>query len=565
MNPIRPLLFLTFRSVANGLKRALTTPRRLITLIAFIGYYFFLFIRPALMSSATMPVGATPRWQLDFPPLAAIDSFVFAIFSVLSLFLLLGALNANTTFKPADVDVLFSTPISPKVILTFRMVRDYLATLLLPLLMAVLGLRPAKMGWEAFFRNMPNPQYSSMVLRFMVISWLLMSLSWIMLTYAANLYLNRSDMRSERIKRWVAGVIVPIAVVAVFGYVGWRLSGVASVSDAIGLGHNPWLRTLFFSASFATQMTLSPLSSGGPWAGLVGAAGLVGITVVGYILSLRQVGWMYDTAAIRAMSVRKTTELQRSGDYSAIMAQRARDGRYRLLKLNFVKRLRLQGPWALLWKEMMLQPRTMFGMFILFTFAGVMMTGMTALIPDRAREGTGYVFLVMQGATVFMITMAFSQLGFVEVLRRVDLQKPMPFPASVTVFIEILSKSLVSVLACGLGCVVSVIIKPALWPFAAGAMIATPAFATLLSACVFFVTMLFPDVDDVSQRQFRGLMIMLSIAIGGLLPMLSVIGLLALHAHPVVACLVGGVLALAISAILAIVSGQLYANFNPTE
>jgi len=564
MNPIRPLLFLTFRSVANGLKRALTTPRRLFTLIAFIGYYFFLFIRPALMSNARMPMGAAPRWQLDFPAATALDAFVFAIFAVLSLFLLLGALNASTSFKPADVDVLFSTPISPKVVLTFRMIRDYLATLLVPLLMTVLGLRPAKMGWEAFFRNMPNPQYSSLVLRFMVISWLLMSLSWIMLTYAGNLYLNRSDMRSERIKKWV-GVLAPLGILGVFSFLAWRLSAVHSINGAIEIAHNPWLRTLFFSASFATQMTLSPFSTAGPWAGMIGAGGLIGIGVVGYVLSLRQVSWMYDTAAIRAMSVRKTFELQRSGDFSAIQAQRARDGKYRLLKLNFIKRLRMQGPWALMWKEMMLQPRTMLSMFVLFTFMGVMMTGMTAMIPDRAEAAGGYVFLAVQGMTVFMITMSFCQLGFVEVLRRVDLQKPMPFPASVTVFVEIASKSLVSVLACGLGSLIAVIVKPSLLPFAAGAFLATPAFATLLSACVFFVTMLFPDVDDVSQRQFKGLMIMLSIAIGGLFPMLAVIGLLALHAHPVVACLVGSILALAIAGILAIVSGQLYANFNATE
>src|SRR5205807_863901 len=136
MKPLKPLLFLTVRSTVNGVVRALTTPRRLISLIIFIGYYFFVFMRPAMVSGA--PVSAPDHPMFNFPALDVIEGFVFAIFAIISFFLSFGVLNMQSGFKPADVDVLFSTPISPKLVLAFRICRDYLITLLFPFLLVLL-------------------------------------------------------------------------------------------------------------------------------------------------------------------------------------------------------------------------------------------------------------------------------------------------------------------------------------------------------------------------------------------------------------------------------------------
>ena len=43
---MRPLVFLTVRSFVNGVKRALTSGKRLVGLLFFAGYYFWLVFRP---------------------------------------------------------------------------------------------------------------------------------------------------------------------------------------------------------------------------------------------------------------------------------------------------------------------------------------------------------------------------------------------------------------------------------------------------------------------------------------------------------------------------------------
>ena len=115
MKALKPLLYLTYKTVFNGLKRAVTTPRRLIYFIVFVGYYFFLFIRPSLTVGTPPAMPASVVGSVQFPPLEILDAFAFGLFFVLSLFLMLGIFGTQGISRPADVDVLFATPVSPRV------------------------------------------------------------------------------------------------------------------------------------------------------------------------------------------------------------------------------------------------------------------------------------------------------------------------------------------------------------------------------------------------------------------------------------------------------------------
>lgn len=563
MNRAKPLLFLTYRTIFNGLKRALTTPRRLISVVLIVAYYFLIFVRPALGSSSQGPQLPPGTTMFDFPPLAVIDGLAFGLFSVLSLLMLGGVMSANSNFRPADVDVLFSTPLSPRVVLTFRILRDYLLTLIVPLLIAIFGLRPAKMGWEAVFRDMPNPEYSGLALRFMIISWLLMSLAWVVLSHAVTLWVNRTDRHSDRRRKRFALSLGGFAILVV-GYLGWRFTGVASASDALAIAHTPGLRVVFFTATLATQMTMAPFTPQGPLMAAMGGGGLIAIIGLFYWLALRQAGYLYDTSAVRVAQTSKTLELQRSGDVTGMLAHQARMGKFKGLRLRFVGRMTMKGPWALVWKELLLQPRTMMAFLVMFTLLSIAMSLMPALAPDR-KGNIGWLLVIMQSMTLFMFTISMAQTGFLEVLRRVDLQKPLPFPAWVTVTAEIVSKALLGVIACYAGTLVALVIRPALWPFGLAAVMAAPGFSIMLSACTFLIIMLFPDIEDASQRGLRGLMIMLSIAIAGLFPLLAFIGIAAVGAPPYVGGTVAGLMALGIALLVNFLSGRLYATFNPAE
>jgi hypothetical protein len=562
MKHAKPLLFLTFKSLVNGFKRALTSPRRLISIIFFVGYYFLIFIRPALGPTRATEMGPLVG-KFDFPAPEVIDGVAFGFFGVMSLLLLFGVLSYQTSFKPADVDVLFSTPISPKLVLIFRMVRDYLITLLIPVLFIVMGLRPARMGWEAIFRNMPNPETSGLTLRAMTLGWILMAMVWVAISYAASMFVNRSDRRSEINKRILIGGIVT-AVVGLFGYIYLQVPNIQSWGDALQLLQSPVLRSFFFTATFATNMTLSTLYGNYAVAILWGLS-LVGLIVLAVKVAMTQVGWMYDQAAVKGFGSSRMKEMQRAGDITGVMAERARQGKLKIRGQTRLHKLRWQGAKALLWKELFLQPRSMLSFLIIFSLLGIAMNVMPALIPTKNVDmAAGGAFLLMQGVTVMMVTMSLSQVGFIEVLRKVDLQKPLPFSPAVTVFFEIAAKSLLAIFAALLGAIAATIANPELWRYALAGTILSPFFSLLLSSSVFLVTILFPDVDDPTQRQFRGLMMLLAFAVTGALPAGVFIGLMFVLTPPL-AALTSALICFGISAVLAVISGNLYGSFNPSD
>lgn len=563
MSPYKPLLFLTVRTLVNGVKRALTTPRRLISFLAFIGYYFLVFMRPAFMPSRApaLPMGTTPQW--DLPPMVVLDAVAFGLFLLLSLFMLMGVSSSTGSFKPADVDVLFSTPISPRIILVFRILRDYLITLVFPFVIALFTIRPAKLGWEALFRNMPPGTSSGLTLRAISISWILMAMAWVCIGYATSLFINRSDRQSDRNRKVLGwGIFAVVAFVAAFA--GISLRTYEQPSDLVALAESPVLRVLFFTASFATMTTMAPLS--GAWSmGAVGLLGLVAIIVVAVRVAMTQAEWMYDQAAVKGFSTAKFRDLQRSGDVMAFQAERAREGKFKFRRAPWIHRWKPKGALSLVWKEYLLLTRGMMGQFVMLLLVGVGMTVMVVLIPAKRPHLLGPFMLGMQMMGLFMTTTSVSQIGFLETLRRIDLTKPMPFSPAVTVFSEVFAKSLIGGLSSLLGAAVVVAIKPMLWEWALAGLVAAPAMSLLLSATGFLIVMLFPDLDDPSQRQFRGLMFLLATVIFAVFPIGAFLLLTMVHAAPVVAALVGAVIALGIAVGLCFISGQLYASFNPSE
>jgi hypothetical protein len=96
-----------------------------------------------------------------------------------------------------------------------------------------------------------------------------------------------------------------------------------------------------------------------------------------------------------------------------------------------------------------------------------------------------------------------------------------------------------------------------------------PFVAILCCSVVYLVTLIFPDLDDPSLRGFRGLVIMLGLVFA-LLPVLGAsfgIGLLArsLSLGPIIAAVVAALVAIGISTVVCMISGNLYAQFNPSE
>lgn len=561
---MKPLVYLTVRSLVNGVRRALTSPQRLIGLLAFFGWYFLIFLNPG-RSNREIHLPEQAVGSLEFPPMAAVDSVVFAVFAGLSLLLALGIFGPRQGFKPADVDVLFPTPISTRLVLVFRIVREYLVTLIVPLLVGLFTIRPVASGWESLFRNVHLPGSAGLTGRMMFVAWIAMALCWVAISYAASLFVNRSDLESDRNKRVMvaSGAALVVAIVA---YTALRLRGVAEVSDAIDLAHDPVLRVFFFTASLATMLVMAPLQ-GNLTEGLLGLGGLLFVIVGALRIAFTQADWLYDQAAARTHDTHAAQLRMRQGDVYGSVAAAARAGKVKAGRRGWLQRVRAQGAVALLWKEVLLQLRGAKAMVATFLLLGTMMSAMPALLPVRAdrSEPIGVLTAVMQGIAMLTMGMGFAQMGSVEVLKRVDLQKPLPFPAATTVFVEIAAKALPTTLGLWVGGAVALALRPALWPVLAGtAVMAAPA-ALLVASMVFLMTVLFPDVEDPTQRSFRNLMTLLGIAVTGIWSVGIFGGLWALGLSPALAAVPAAALNLGLSIVSAIVAGRLYSAYNPSE
>jgi hypothetical protein len=158
-----------------------------------------------------------------------------------------------------------------------------------------------------------------------------------------------------------------------------------------------------------------------------------------------------------------------------------------------------------------------------------------------------------------------TQQGFVETLRRVDVLKPLPFTPTKTVFYEIVGKSVLNPI---ISCVFSVAlipIAPILAPEVLANCIFLPTVSVIVSSAAFLVTILFPDLDDPTQRGFRSLVSILAIVITIAPGVLAAAGILALHGSVFIAAIVGGLINLGIAIGVATISGGLYAHYNPSE
>ncbi|MFY9233538.1 MAG: putative ABC exporter domain-containing protein [Fimbriimonadaceae bacterium] len=558
------LLFLTTRSLKNGLKRALTTPRRLISIVLFCAYYYWLFIRP---SSASRRLFGSGVGELPAPAIEVLQALAFGLFVAMTIMLMVGMFTPLAGFRPADVDMLFPTPISPRIVLVFRILRDYLATLFLPLLIVILAFRPASMGWEAIFRKMPHPEYSALAMRAILVAWLLMALVWVSIAYAVTLYINRSDLQSDKNRRIVVWGLGSLIVV-MMAYLGYSFSNLQSARELVGLAESPILRGFFFTATFATQMTMAPLT--GDWLmGATGVFGLLGLTTVAMYFALRQSSWMYDQAAVKGFGSRDRQQMQQKGDMYGVVAALAREGKVKAGRRSWVHKLKLPGPRALLWKDYFLQTRGMKYMVILLFGIAMIMNLLPVLVGSSGRRGfgdsPGIIFITMQVVTNFMVTISFASMGFLELLRRVDLQKPLPFSPGTTVFMEVLSKSMLGIFASWLSAAVVAILRPEIWQYALAAIVAAPTLSVIISAATFLLTLMFPDIDDPSQRGLRGLLQMIAIIVLMVPGFALAAGGVALGLPPLVIAIPVAAINVAIAFVVSAFAGNFYASYNPSD
>ncbi|HEY0868034.1 MAG TPA: putative ABC exporter domain-containing protein, partial [Fimbriimonas sp.] len=306
--------------------------------------------------------------------------------------------------------------------------------------------------------------------------------------------------------------------------------------------------------------------------GLAGFGGLLLIIVGSFWVAMTQVDWLYDQAAARGFDTQAVRSLRQKGDMSGLLAEYARQGKVKPGRLAArVANWRVRGGLALLWKDLILQARSSMWSYAVFLPISIFMVAMPVWAVGKLDRASTAMYFLMQGFTVFMIAMQANS-GVIEMLRRVDVQKPLPFTPAATVFWEIAAKALPPALISWIAGLCALAINPGLADAFLAAAVMAPSMSFLLVAVVYLMTVLFPDVDDPTQRGFRSLMLLLGIFLLSVPSVAMFLGLTVVGiplvtgpVAPIAAALPFVLLNALLTFAVAAVTGLLYANFNPSE
>lgn len=562
MKDTKVLWYLWSRQIVNGVKRAVSTPRRLISVLVGIGYYVGFFMRPwDRKTSTSIEKGFAPNFKLD---VSTIDHIAFVVFLVLSIFLSLGIFTFKNTFKQADVDVLFPTPVSSKVVMFFRLFRDYATTLLFPFVLLIFTYQPAMGVFNAVKKA--DPAALSNMIRGGLLSWFLLAFSWISISYAISFFIAKNEKRSSLITNLI-GWGNALIVIAIMAYFGFRMNLAPSLETFGDATTAPLLRIVMFMPTAATAIVMGGFS-GSVLPSLLGIGAFALIIFGSLTYAANLSGWMYDQAATKGFQSQTIRDLQKKGDVSAIMAERARQGK--LGKGRIAKRVAnwsFRKGWTLIYKEILIQSRIGFWTNLIFLLMIASFGVMFLVIPEgkSGRQFGPYMYLGMTGFMAVNMSSIQSYSGFVETLRRVEVMKPLPLTSAQIAFYETASKAAVAMVMSFVPFLVGLIYRPSLWQYHVSGMLAAPFVSLALVSAIFLVVVLFPDFEDVTQRSFRGIMQLIALA-SILVPTAGLfVGLLYLGWSPIIPALISAGINLGLTALLTTIGGRFYADFNPSE
>ncbi len=562
---LRPLLYLTYRSLSNGIRRAFTSGKRLITLLFVVVYYGFMVLRPFGFSGKSSGFSAQ---NFPIPTADSVGAIAFSAFGLMSVLLMLPLLSTRGGFRQADVDVLFATPVNPKAVMFLRMVREYIGTLLTPLFLVLFGGRTTFTAVSSYVSSLHAS--GPLVTRIASLAWFLMSFTWVCIGYGVGFFVNRSDLQADRNKR-IIDILIFVLIVGSAVLVVPKLVQNPSMDGLIEVTQQLPLRIALFSATAANWMISGAVA--GEWFPIIsGIALFLAAAGIGLWIAISQVGFMYDQAAAKGFGHSEKMQLQRNSDLIGLSASRAREGKMKVGRVSrWIGRARLSGASALIWKDLLLQMRSTAVLVLLMgtmQLAMVIMpvVGMAQRSSPRAVHTLGGLMFFMQGISVLMLTMNTAISGFIELLKRVDFQKPLPFRPAGTVFWEVSAKCFPNIVVGAIASTVVLLFRPALWAYALGSELFVIGLSLVVSATIFTVTVAFSDAGDSSQRGFRGLLIILGIVIA-CFPGSALVGSLMvfLRVNPLLASIPATILNIGIAILISWFAGGLYDSFNPND
>jgi len=562
---MRALLYLFTRSIVNGIKRAFSSPKRLISVLVGLGYYVGLVIRPWDRKPDKFVTNSVEKLPTIDP--SWVNHGLFIAFAFVSLIFAVSIFGFRNTFKPADVDVLFPTPVSNRLIMFFRLFRDQFTTLLLPLFSLILVYKPA-LAFASAVRD-KNPLAFSQAIQCGIVGWFLLSLAWVGISYAVSFLVAKYETKANLISKGYS-IALAVFVTGVFAFSFYQIKISPSWDSVVTISSHPLVRIPLFIPWAATSASLG-IYNGSPSEFFLGVGVMVALIVGSLYYASRLSDYMYDQAATRGFQAQTMRDMQRKGDWTSILVAQAQQGKFKKGRIAAkFQHLKFRGGWALIYKEILIQARTGIVGNIILMLVLTMFAILFLSIPELARSGKNVDFAPMfYLGMVGFVAVNFASMqaiaGYQETLRKVEVIKPLPLTPAQIAFFETGSKGIVSMAVSVLPFLVGFIYRPALWQYHISGILGAPLASLALVGVTFLIVVLFPDFDDPTQRSFRGIMQLL----GMLVVLLPTIGIYALatvlHANMIVPALVSGVINIGILVLTSTLAGRFYADFNPTD
>lgn len=564
---MKPFWILNLWIMKNSLRRGMNNPLRGI-LVAIVVTFLLGYLVFVPLMTILNPSDQTP------PPLpsAGVQGFVFLLMLLHIALLSLPAsamIGKNALIRESDVNYLFPSPF-PRIrlfrtIILFRATLSSLASFVMIVVYSML------FGTK-YVRALPD-------MPLLLPTWLSVLYPLIFVCAAFGLAFAGTVVGTNIVRgRWnkkvfyfaLAGVSSICLILLVHHGVESLQAGQSFFAGMLTGLDQPILFLLLFPLRSLAEVALIPFVG---WTSSV-VGGLIFwplFLAMMYYALVRNQQWLYDLGVHIAQ--RRTAAREQLGNPSEVikrMVQKKIDkGSFKPRKIWLADRWRPEGVWALLWRNHVIYWRlnrssiiTLDALVLLSLFVIWYMKSMLNIaVDDKVIVG----LLVAVQAVFIALTLVGGFIASIDLVKRMDIQKPFPFSPRLVIFVEILH--LVGTYALSTLLLV------------AGAFLVFPDFISILSvaylvgvSCLFpaslavlFLLLINPDMSDPIQRIIVGLLqlpvIILSVtpalipaAIGVFLKLpITVIGLSAIMMN-ILSTLV----------LIEIISRK-YRSFNPTE
>ncbi len=345
------LLWLELTRLKNGLIQLTQSPLRLLG-FAVIAFTLVVGLFGQLISVFLSATHRSSKAGLDLPPEILGPILYALLLMVASQSLLLGATGKLFSFSPSDVNFLFPAPVSRRTVLLFHLTFDYIKVLGLILWLVLITLTVIAGTGGQYLRQ------------YIILAPLALTLLIVLVTNAGR-WIHLLSLRRRPPYRFLPPIVAWSSSLILLAAVGWMVGRSGQVGWSVAWNEfigSSVARTVLYPITSTWEVCLVAFTGRGEEA-VVNIALLFLLTVISLIVLLSQRENFYEPAITVSQWRYRIREALRRGDYEGLWAVQVAIGARKRPRLSFPPFG--SGPWALLWKEVLVSLRAN-GSWVLF-------------------------------------------------------------------------------------------------------------------------------------------------------------------------------------------------------